>query len=264
MFLLPVSMCSSSWKSFGLWFQAVCYFFPSVVCVVRVTFNSKGSAFSFPEISHWPRIHCKTIILFLLNNFRHLTSVVSGGSRLPIAYTVDFESVRIAAPVNWVNLTWRQSDRFNPPPPKKWWSGVSKRCTEGKYTIKYTSAFKVERTQPHLLPAWRFSMFCRLQGQSCLTGMIFPCSFAVKGHPQVKHIHSLTPSSERDSFYSSRLILWWDSEKDRNAIFFVCIYNHTTLLTHQVQHYGFFRSWPHHFLLGFHTVKQDHLRTANT
>lgn len=75
-----------------------------MVCVVGVTFNSKGSSFSFPEISHWPRIHCKTIILFLLNNFRHLTSVVSGGSRSLVAYTADFESVRIDAPVNLLRM----------------------------------------------------------------------------------------------------------------------------------------------------------------
>ena len=75
-----------------------------MVCVIKVTFDSKRSAFSFPEISHWPRIHCKTIFLFLLNNFRHLTSVVSGGSRLPTAYTEDFESVRIAASVNLLRM----------------------------------------------------------------------------------------------------------------------------------------------------------------
>jgi hypothetical protein len=77
-----------------------------------------------------------------------------------------------------------------------------------------------------LLPAWRFSMFCRLQGRSCLTGMIFLCSFAIKGHPQVStriFIHSL----ERYSSYSrSRLKLWWDSEKARNAIFCLHLKSH--------------------------------------
>jgi hypothetical protein len=87
-----------------MWFLEVRYFFPSVVCVIKVTFDSNGSAFSFPEISHWPRIHCKTIILFLLNNFQHLTSVVSGGFRSRIAYAADFESVRTAASVNLLRM----------------------------------------------------------------------------------------------------------------------------------------------------------------
>jgi hypothetical protein len=40
----------------------------------------------------------------LLNKFWHLTSVVSRGSGLPIAYTADFESVRIAASVNLLRM----------------------------------------------------------------------------------------------------------------------------------------------------------------